>query len=225
MQVLPGINCVDRECVEGALGQIGRFLPAGEWIHLDIADGQFTFHKTWNEVALWPHFASPYKLEVHLMVERPEKLLEPWFYAGAKRAIVHWETLVDQQYRHNPSDPDTLLGQILRTRERYGAEVFLSTNPETAVEPLKVYFDQCDGAQVLAVHPGVSGQKFLPAILEKIRFLRRSILDGKIEVDGGITPETARLVKDAGASMVVSSNYVLFGGTDSKAAYEELKKI
>jgi ribulose-phosphate 3-epimerase len=79
--------------------------------------------------------------------------------------------------------------------------------------------------QVLAVHPGLAGQKFLPSVLNKIRFLKKNAPDGiVIEVDGGITPETAKLAKEAGADIAVAASYI-FNSDDSRAAYEELKGI
>jgi ribulose-phosphate 3-epimerase len=77
---------------------------------------------------------------------------------------------------------------------------------------------------VLAVQPGPAGQTFLPFVEEKIRFLREAVPDAIIEVDGGMNPDTARLVKVMGADTIVSSNYI-FSAADPKKAYEELRAI
>jgi ribulose-phosphate 3-epimerase len=77
---------------------------------------------------------------------------------------------------------------------------------------------------VLAVHPGLSGQKFLPVVLEKISFLRQELPDAKIEVDGGITSETARVALAAGANLLVSGSDI-FGSPDPEGEYEKLRAI
>lgn len=233
MQVIPGINCMDEEGVRLFLGQATSFLPKNHFVHLDIADGKFTYHKTWNDPQVWRKFEAPFSLEVHLMVEEPEREVPLWLAAGAKRVIVHYESIVGgpareadphpaDGVRRNPMAPEDVIALILRECRSHGAEAFLAVNPETPVEPLRVYFEQFHGAQVLAVHPGLSGQKFLPIALEKIKFLRRALGDVTIEVDGGIVPETARRAKDAGATIAVSTSYIWQGSTDYAAAYKEL---
>ena len=213
MQVLPVINCLDFNCVESELEKFKSFLKEGEWVKIDIADGKFTFHKTWDDPEIWKKLQPNYKLEVHLMVEEPEKFIGPWLGAGAKKLIVHIETL----------KPETL-ENILTAAKSAGAEIVLASNPDTPPEKLRPYLNVTDYFQVLAVNPGLAGQKFLPTVLEKIKFLRREAPSAKIEVDGGINLETAKLVKNAGADAVAVASYILDNG-DQKKAYEELVEI
>ncbi|MDZ7343821.1 MAG: hypothetical protein ONA90_04845 [candidate division KSB1 bacterium] len=213
MQVLPVINCLDLECVIKTLQQIERFLPPDGWIHLDIADGRFTFHKTWNEPSLWPNLRCSHSLEVHLMTEEPAATARGWLENGARRIIVHYEVLTADGFK-----------TLLNLTNAYGAEVMLAFNPETPAEALRPYFGRLKSYQVLAVHPGAAGQTFLPLVLPKISFLRREVPDAKIEVDGGITPAIAKKVKEAGATAITSAYYVL-AAHDPAAAYIELTRI
>lgn len=213
MEVIPVINCTDRFCVAGTLETAKKFLKEGDWIKIDIADGVFTYHKTWNNPTDWANLRPPFKLEVHLMVENPEKHLEPWIAVGARRIIVHLEVLDAQKAE-----------KILEAAKRRGVEIVLSSNPEITPEALKQYFRMFSRFQVLAVNPGLAGQKFLPAALEKIKFLRKERPDAKIEVDGGINLETARQCKAAGADTLAVASYI-FESENPKKAYEALKKI
>jgi ribulose-phosphate 3-epimerase len=187
MRVIPVLNCANKGEAEEQFGVLETFLKKGEFVHVDIADGVFTFHKTWNDPEGWVALRSPFPLEVHLMVEHPEKLIAPWLAAGAKRFM-------------------------------------LSSNPETPPEDFAPYLHDISQFQVLCVTPGLAGQKFLPLALEKAKWLKYALPDAIIEVDGGITPETAEWAKDAGADIIVSASYV-FRSKDPKKAYETLKKI
>src|SRR5665213_2066545 len=96
MGILPVINCTDFASVKDAVEKTRKFLPEGNFLHCDIADAAFTFHKTWNNPTEWANLRAPYQLEVHLMVEHPERELAPWISAGARRFIVHFESVTDE---------------------------------------------------------------------------------------------------------------------------------
>ncbi len=218
MGVLPVINCANITCVRDKIEKLREFLPVGSFVHCDAADGTATYNKTWANPTEWAALRAPYEIEVHLMIEHPERVVEPWVAAGARRFVVHIETVTD----------DTL-ADIFDFCDPRGVGVALSSNPETTVDRLAPYLKHFPMFQVLAVHPGVAGQPFLPLSLEKIAWLRREWPHAIIEVDGGINGATARLAKDAGADFVVSSSY-LFGGVgapagDPKIAYDILKSI
>lgn len=216
MEVIPSINCLDFECALGEVKSSSGFLPEGGWLHLDVADAVFTFHKSWGDPKKFLVLSSQFprfNWEIHLMVEGPEKVAEEWLEAGAKRLIVHVEAI-------NRDSAEA----ILTLAKEYGASVMLSSNPETPGENLKPYLPMFSEFQVLAVTPGWSGQQFLPLVLDKIKFLRREKPDAIIEVDGGINPGAVELVKAAGANAVVAASY-LFEAVDKKAAFEELKRV
>lgn len=216
MNVIPAINCLERDEVSRKLRQIKTFLPSGGWVHLDVSDAHFTFRRSWGDPKEWPEIVkrSPLQdffLEVHLIVEEPEQVTEAWLQAGAKRLIVHLEAVENAAF-------------ILTKCEEAAASAMLALNPETSAERLHPYLGVWHAFQILAVNPGFSGQKFLPVVLPKIKFLRQEMPRATIEVDGGINLETAIAVKAAGADTVVSNSYI-FDSPDPVLAFHELQGI
>jgi ribulose-phosphate 3-epimerase len=210
--IIPSINCPPKATGE-VLEKIAIARKFAKWVHLDIADGAFTFHKSWDEPAKWPHAHAP-KTEVHLMVEEPKPYIEKWSTVpGVERFIVHSEVM--------PPGLFHVISDYARDKRR---QVMLALNPETNVEVLKLYLPHALQFQILAVHPGLSGQKFQSRVLEKILWIRAHIPNAIIEVDGGITPEAARLARAAGADILVSDRYV-FDRPDAAKAYRELAAI
>lgn len=216
MEVVPSVNCPDFESVLSVFHRLEKFLPPGSTLHLDISDAHFTVNRTWADPEKWKNLlrhlnVKDVQFEAHLMVHEPEVVLEPWLRAGAKRAIVHVERMKDPNF-------------IQRACEGYKAEAMLASSPETSVEAYHPYLKTWNAFQVLAVHPGLSGQKFLPVVLDKIKFLRSQSPHATIEVDGGMNLETAMLVKACGANTIVSGSYVL-DAHDPGAAFRELQSI
>jgi ribulose-phosphate 3-epimerase len=217
MNVIPVINCPDIECVRKKLEVAKTFLRGGDLIHLDVTDGMFSAHKTWSDPFAWARLMSSFPLEVHLMVEQPEEHADDWFTAGARRLVVHIETVTHAS-----------LHRLLDLAEGHRGEIMLSSMPGTdsaAFGPfIQKFGERLAAFQVLAVPPGAAGQRFEPEALEAVISLRQWAPSATIEVDGGMNPETARLVKAAGADTIVSATYI-FGSEDPKKAYEELRKI
>jgi ribulose-phosphate 3-epimerase len=217
MNVIPVINCPDIECVKKKLEVAKTFLPAGALIHLDVTDGVFSTHTTWHDPFAWAKLLSPFPLEAHLMVERPEDHADDWFTAGVRRLVVHVETVTSAS-----------LHRLLDLADQRHGEIMLSSMPDTgheAMEPfIQKFGERLTAFQVLAVPPGAAGQQFLPEVLEKIMALRQAVPNAIIEVDGGMHPETVRLVKSSGADTIVSASYI-FESADSKKAYETLRAL
>lgn len=213
MNVIPVINCPDVECVKKKIAVARKFLAPGALLHLDVTDGSFAAHRTWADPMEWVKLMSPFGLEVHLMVNQPEEYADNWLAAGARRLIVPLESVV----RHS-------MHELTSVAARYHAEVMISSRPESLPEDFEPFFRDFHEFQVLAVQPGPAGQKFLPFVTEKVRFLREELPDATIEVDGGMDPEAARRVKEVGADTIVSSSYI-FNAADPKKAYEELSAI
>jgi ribulose-phosphate 3-epimerase len=182
-------------------------------LHLDVTDGSFAAHGTWGDPLAWVTLKSPFALEVHLMVDQPEQYVDDWLTAGARRLIVHAETV-----------RATSLHEIIVTARAHNAEVMLSSRPETDPEDIIPYAKHVHAFHVLAVQPGPAGQVYLSFIDDKIRFLREEFPNATIEVDGGMGPLTVWRVKELGADTVVSSSYI-FNSADPKKAYEELSAI
>ena len=216
MQVIPAINCLDSGCVKKRLAQIEEL--GGDWAHIDIADGRFAPTETWDnprEVSSLTSRFPPLNIEVHLMVQNPETVVESWFRIGAKRIIVHLESFRGREEKFN---------LILEKCSAANVEMMLAINPETPVEEILPYLDSLLFVQILAVSPGPAGQKFNENVIQKIEILRERAPDVAIEVDGGMNPETARLVRSAGADIIASGSYI-FDSEKPAAAYETLLSL
>jgi len=213
MKVIPVINCPDVDCVRKKIEIAKTFLKEGDLLHLDVTDGSFATHRTWADPLEWVKLQSPFAPEVHLMVDHPEQYVDNWLTAGARRLIVHAESLNAQS-----------MHEVLAAARQRGVEVMLSSKPESIEEDLARYMRHFHSFQVLAVQPGPAGQIYLPFTDEKIRFLREEFPNATIEVDGGMSPLTVWRVKELGADTIVSSSYI-FDSADPKKAYEELTNI
>ncbi len=215
MQVIPVINCSDFQSVKKRLAQAEEI--GSEWVHIDISDGKFSPNKTWNnpkELTTNRQFlTSNMDVEVHLMVENPEAAAEEWWDSGIKRLIIHLEAIHNKERKFSA---------ILEKCAENSVELMLAINPETPAEELFPFLDALFFVQILAVKPGFSGQKFDVNSIEKIKLLRERAPDIEIEVDGGMNPATARLVRDAGADIITSASYI-FESENMKEAYENLK--
>lgn len=217
MQVIPAINCPDFDCAKETIKKTAEFLPTAGWIHIDISDGKFTPSLTWNNPRELMAFLkrefrgfSP-KVEVNLMALNPEDKIEDWLRNDVNRVIISVESITEPE-------------RLFRILEKYDAEAMLSLSPGTPVERLFTYLPRFSEFHLLAVEPGFSGQKFDESVLEKIKLLRQRAPSAIIEVDGGINPETASLVKAAGADIIVSASYIL-GSLNPREAYEKLASV
>ncbi len=212
MKVSPVVNCGDIECARKRFeAAAGMGAPS---VHIDVGDGIFAPVVIGGTPDELRELLSKYPIEahVHLMVANPENVLESWFKAGAKRAVIHIEALQEK-----------FLGVINDTKE---SEIFLGLKKETPVDVLNGFLNEpgLKGVHLLAVPIGYSGGKFDGAVLEKIKYIKSKAPRLIVSVDGGIDPETAKAVKAAGGDEIVSSTYI-FGSVEPEKAYEDLKAI
>ncbi len=208
MQVLPAINCSDFACAKERIRKAEAF---AEWIHVDVVDGKFAPPVTWGNPEEFAELTTPLKLEVHLMVEDPEGALDAWLRAGAKRVVVHIESLKDSVY-------------VLEKCKKFGAEVFLGLNPGTEAERAFAHADDFKGFLVLAVFPGYSGQPLQEPALEKIRRIKAHAPGAIIELDGGVNDTTAARIQAAGADILISASHI-FSAEDPAGAYHALSAL
>jgi ribulose-phosphate 3-epimerase len=194
--------------------QIDLVLQAGaKTIHFDVMDGHFVPPITVGppvaaKIAPAIHAAGAI-LDVHLMVERPERHVDAFVEAGADRILVQVESTPNVHYAV----------KAIRDAGRSPGAVINPGTPVTAVEEL---IDDVDVVLCMTVNPGWGGQAFLPSSIEKLRRLQE-LIDGRaaIEVDGGIDAETAGPCAAAGASIFVAGSAV-FGAADPVAAFHEI---
>ena len=173
-----------------------------DWIHLDVMDGHFVPNLTFGPPVIQSVRSATDKLfDAHLMVSNPDRLLEAYQKAGANIITVHAEVC---------DHLDRTLAQI----RELGCRAGVSLNPHTSEDCLRYVLDRVDLVLVMSVNPGFGGQSFIPTVVDKIARIR-DMLGGRdvdIEVDGGITPETAPSVVAAGATALVAGSAVFKGG-------------
>lgn len=173
--------------------------------HLDVMDGHFVPNITFGPALVAAVRAQTRRpLDIHLMIEEPLRYLEAFHAAGGDTLVFHLEAR---------SDP----GEVIRAAHRLGAAVGAAIRPDTPFERLSPLADRVDQLLVMSVHPGFSGQKFLPEVLPKIRAARARLDEigsgADLSVDGGIGPETGVEAAAAGATFFVCGNSV-FGHGD-----------
>ncbi len=197
--------------------EIQKLEKAGaDMIHVDVMDGHFVPNLTIGPPvikALRKHSKLPF--DVHLMISPVHKYIKNFADAGADIITVHPEATEN-------------LGDTIKHIKNFNKKVGLSLNPDTQIDVIKDFLSEIDLVLIMSVHPGFGGQKFIPDVLKKIKDLdqikKQKNMNFDIEVDGGINFTNSKLVKEAGATILVSGTTIFKDNEgDIKKNIETLK--
>ncbi len=197
--------------------EIQKLEKAGaDMIHVDVMDGHFVPNLTIGPPvikALRKHSKLPF--DVHLMISPVHKYIKNFADAGADIITVHPEATEN-------------LGDTIKHIKNFNKKVGLSLNPDTKIDVIKDFLSEIDLVLIMSVHPGFGGQKFIPDVLKKIKDLdqikKQKNMNFDIEVDGGINFTNSKLVKEAGATILVSGTTIFKDNEgDIKKNIETLK--
>ena len=181
-------------------------------LHLDVMDGQFVPNLTYGmPIVQGLRGLTDQVLDVHLMIDRPERFVKQFYDAGADSITIHVEA-TDQ------------VADTLRQIRDLGAAAGIALNPETPLEEIEPYLDLCDLALVMSVNAGFGGQKFNPAALEKLSALREQKPELFLQVDGGVNASTIADCVKAGADLLVVGSAIFRKG-DYQVALNDLYSL
>jgi ribulose-phosphate 3-epimerase len=188
-----------------------------DWIHVDVMDGHFVPNITIGPAVTEAiRKATKLPLDVHLMIENPERYVKDFVDAGADWLGIHVEATVH-------------LERLIQNIKELGARATVTLNPATPLDHLEYVLSEVDMVLLMTVNPGFSGQKFIPAVLPKVRQLRQLIdlqkLPVLIEVDGGVSTTTVAEIAAAGADVLVSGSGIFGGGGDVSGNVRRLREL
>lgn len=187
-----------------------------DWFHIDVMDGHFVPNISYGMpviAAIKKHAKKP--LDVHLMIEKPERYIEEFAKVGADIITVHYESTVH-------------LHRTLRQIKDAGCKAGIVLNITTPVSVLEDILPECYMILLMSINPGFGGQKFEEVTYQRVRKLRQMIdaqqLETRIEIDGGVTDQNIAKLVEAGADTFVAGSHV-FKSDNPTATIENLKRI
>lgn len=188
-----------------------------DWIHVDVMDGHFVPNITMGPFIVQAcRRATKLLLDVHLMIEKPERYLEAFAKAGANHLTVHVEACPQ-------------LHRTLQQIKSLGCKAGVALNPGAPSAAIEAVLTEADLVLVMSVNPGYSGQKFITESVAKVRDIRKKLdmlkSSAWIEVDGGIDVETLPKMKDAGATVFVAGNAVFKHSKGTEAGIKALRNV
>lgn len=209
IKIAPSILSADFSCLDRELSKIER--AGADLVHIDVMDGHFVPNITIGPGVVY-HIrkVTGLPLDVHLMIKNPGKFINAFVSAGSNMITVHIETVSKKDL------------EAIRVKLRKSAIMLgISLNPGTALSKVIRVLPLVDFVLVMSVNPGFGGQKFIPAVLPKIKKLR-SLFQGDISVDGGINDKNAKKVIQAGANVLAAGSYI-FRAKNKRLAIERIR--
>lgn len=187
-----------------------------DWIHIDVMDGHFVPNITIGPLVVEAaRRVTSLPLDVHLMIENPDRIIRDFAEAGADLIAVQVETCIH-------------LNRTIQFIRECDVRPGVVLNPSTPLTSIEWILEDVDVVMLMSVNPGFGGQAFIPGVLEKVRELRKKITDmglsALIEIDGGINEKTIRSASDAGVDVFVAGSAV-FGSRDYRQTIARFREL
>ena len=194
--ISPSILSADFSNLENDIKQVEE--AGAQWLHIDVMDGHFVPNITIGvPVVKSIRKITNLILDVHLMIENPDKYIEPFANAGADIITVHYEALYEKTE------------EVLNMIKQRGLKAGLSIKPNTKPEEIEKFIPNADMILVMTVEPGFGGQAFMEDCAKKLPFIKSRQKDGQyLQVDGGINEVTGKTCVSLGANSLVAGNYI-----------------
>lgn len=173
--------------LEQAKSKLHAVHDLSEWVQLDIMDGKFVPNKTLT-IEQYKNLEIPQKIELHLMVESPHEQLQAAQDLGAQRVFFHVEAV---------ENIELMITELQKYSFQYGIVI----NPETDISALEPFMEYVGFIMIMGVHPGRSGQEFIPSMLDKIKDIHEKYSEKELEIDGGVNLENIQDIKAAGVTL------------------------
>ena len=208
VKIAPSLLAADFSNLAAEIAKVER---AGcDMLHIDVMDGHFVPNITVGPLIIKAiRKVTRLPLDVHLMIERPEKYIGDFVEAGADHITFHAEACHGN------------LHEVIELVHSHAITCGVSLKPETPLSRIQESFVNVDLVLLMTVNPGFGGQAFMPEVLEKVSVLR-TFFERDVQVDGGINSETAKMAVQAGANVLVAGT-AIFGKLDVKQAIEALR--
>jgi len=213
MQIIPAIIGENFQEVKDKIEKVKGFV---EWVQLDVVDGKFAEPESWgvrlgNNLHLWEPLDLP-KIEMHLMVQRPEAMIDDWISTNVDRIIIHYESDGDKE-------------KMIEKINKAGVQAGIALKFETPVEAVKPFLENIDVVQLMSIAQiGHYGESLDERVYDKIKELRQMSKDITIQIDGGVNEENAKKLIEAGANHLVIGS-AIFKAADIKTTIENFQKL